>query len=429
MKKLLVLFVKGFPYNFSEPFLENEYPLYREYFDKVLMVTGCEKKEKPTRVVKDPTIEIITDHTLAKDIKFIIEALPAVLVDRMLYKELMALMKSGFSIRKLYDLLVVSFCGNHRAIQALKWIKQHPDYEVKAVYAYWLQIPAYAAVRVKQMTHKNLFTISRTHRFDLYSEIKGTGYLPFHKQMYDALDEVASISDDGKKYLESKYGRDTKVSIHHLGAVDKGIHNPEKERTPFCIVSCSRVIPVKRVHKIVDALAKLKDTPVCWTHIGGGAGLKELEEYAAKRLPSNITVTFYGTVTNTEVYEIYSEKPFHVFVNVSESEGVPVSIMEAMSFDVPIVATAVGGTPELIEEGQTGYLLSKDFSDDELADVLQTFIEMTNDEYRSFRKAVRAKFERDYNAIPNYRRFVEALTDGGKKKNEEDCYANNTCSG
>jgi len=416
MKKLLVLFAKGFPYNFSEPFLENEYPLYQEYFDKVLVVTGCEKTEKPTRIVNDPTLEFISDYTLAKDIKSIIESLPFVLADRMLYKELFNLIKKGFSIRKLYDLLVVAICGNHRAIQALRWIKQHPDYEIEAVYAYWLQIPAYAAVRLKQLARKEYFTISRTHRFDLYSEIRATGYLPFHKQMYHALDEVASISDDGKQYLESKYGCDTAVSIHHLGAVDKGIHNPEKERNPFCIVSCSRVIPVKRVHKIVDALAEIKETPVHWTHIGGGAGLKELEEYAVQQLPSNVSVTFCGIVTNTQVYEIYSKTPFHVFLNVSESEGVPVSIMEAMSFDVPVVATAVGGTPELIEDGKTGYLLAADFSSEELADILRTLIGMPNDKYQSFRKAARAKFERDYNAIPNYRKFVEVLAGRRMKK-------------
>lgn len=40
MKKLLVVFVKEFPYGVSEPFLELEYPLYGDYFDKVLIVTN-----------------------------------------------------------------------------------------------------------------------------------------------------------------------------------------------------------------------------------------------------------------------------------------------------------------------------------------------------------------------------------------------------
>lgn len=45
MKRAMILFAKGFPYNVSEPFLEKEYPKYGTYFDHVLVVTGC-KKEK-----------------------------------------------------------------------------------------------------------------------------------------------------------------------------------------------------------------------------------------------------------------------------------------------------------------------------------------------------------------------------------------------
>lgn len=413
MKKLLVLFAKGFPYNFSEPFLENEYPLYKDYFDKVLIITGCKRTEHPTRQVTDPTVEIISDYSLSKDIRSIIEALPLVLTDRMFYRELKALiLQHGFSIRKLYDLIVISICGNHRALQAQKWIKKHPEYEVQAIYSYWLQITAYAAIRLNRLEKKNYYTISRAHRFDLYSEISNTGYLPFHKQLYDELDEVASISEDGKCYLESKYGANTVVSIHHLGAVDKGIHNPRKERIPFCVVSCSRVIPVKRVHKIVDALSQITDRSIYWTHIGGGDGLADLEAYAAANLPDNVTTKFYGTVLNTQVYEIYSKQPFHVFVNVSESEGVPVSIMEAMSFDLPVIATAVGGSPELIQDGKSGYLLDKDFQLDELSELIRRLSDMCENEYTAFRDAARQKFEQDYNAIPNYLKFISTLTRG-----------------
>ena len=63
MKRVLVLFTLEFPYGVSEPFLENEYPLYKEYFDKVLLVTNRPKaagiRGRKTREVYDPAIEIL----------------------------------------------------------------------------------------------------------------------------------------------------------------------------------------------------------------------------------------------------------------------------------------------------------------------------------------------------------------------------------
>ena len=415
MKRLLILFAKGFPYNVSEPFLENEYPLYKEYYDKVLIITGCGKKEKPTRTVTDPTLEIICDYTLTKDLRSIIEALPHTLTDKMFYRELKSLLTSGkFTFRKLYDLMVVTLCANHRVMQAYRWLRKHPEYEVDVIYSYWMQITAYAAIRLNQKLKNKCYTISRVHRFDLYSEVSRTGYLPFHHQLFTRLDEIASISDDGKRYLENKYGVSDRITIHRLGALDQGSHNPVSSRDVFKIVSCARTVPVKRLDRIIDALCLITDRPISWTHLGGGKMLEELKQYAKEKLPSNITFHFAGTIPNTQVYQTYGEKPFHVFINVSESEGVPVSIMEAMSYDIPVIATAVGGTPELIEEGKNGYLLPADFTNEELAARIRQLMDMDEDEYSACRHNARKKFERDYNAIPNYRRFVENLANRRK---------------
>lgn len=410
-KRFLILFANSFPYNISEPFLENEYPLYREYFDKVLLVTACRRGEQPTRILNDPAIEVIQDYTLSKDPRSIMEALPWLLTDRLFYAGLKDLIfRDGLSPRRLYDLLVFSLCGNHRALQAHRWLKQHPEYQHAVLYSYWLHIPAYAAVRLNQKNKNRFFSISRAHGYDLYLERSQTGSRPFHKQLYHRLDEIASISAHGKQYLEALYGNMGKVSIHRLGAVDQGCHNPCIRRNPLRIVTCSRTIPLKRLDRLVDALALITDRPIHWTHLGGGESQESLERYAAEKLPSNVTVSFSGTIPNTQVYEIYKHQPFHVFVNVSETEGVPVAIMEAMSFDIPVIATAVGGTPELMEAEKNGWLLPKDFSDSELADRIRQFADMPEETYLGFRRAARSKFEREYNAAANYRKFLEKLS-------------------
>lgn len=417
MKKTLVIFMKGFPYNVSEPFVENEYPMYRKHYEKILIVTGCRKNEKPTRTVTDDRIDILLDHTLAKDVGSILRALPRLLTDKNFYREIKRLIKEKkFNLRRFYDLFVMCLCGNHRALLAEKWLKQHPDSEVDVIYSYWMNVTAYAAICLNERYFDGkCFTISRAHRFDLYEEKNQHGYLPLQGLIYRELGEVASISLDGKNYLEKKYGDLGKISIHHLGAVDREIRNPAADRTPLSLVSCSRVVSVKRVERILEALMQITDIPIEWTHIGGspyGEDLLEKLKVRAKELPENIRTEFTGTVSNTQVYDIYGSKPFHAFINVSQSEGVPVSIMEAMSFGIPVIATAVGGTAELIDEGKTGFLLDENFSDEDLIKYIRYLSECDGATYAGFRANARDKFEREYNAIPNYEMFVERLAGG-----------------
>lgn len=65
---------------------------------------------------------------------------------------------------------------------------------------------------------------------------------------------------------------------------------------------------------------------------------------------------------NQQVYDYYKSNKVDVFVNVSYSEGLPVSLMEASSFGIPVIATDVGGSAEIIDKEQkNGFLLDKDF--------------------------------------------------------------------
>ena len=72
----------------------------------------------------------------------------------------------------------------------------------------------------------------------------------------------------------------------------------------------------------------IPDRPIQWTHIGGGKGFNALQQQL-QQLPANLTVHLTGAITNREVIGHYLHHPVDIFVNVSASEGLPVSIMEA----------------------------------------------------------------------------------------------------
>lgn len=413
MKRLLILFANGFPYNISEPFLETEYPLYREYFDKVLISTACTRGEKPTRKLEDGFTEVLSDCTLSRDLRSVLEAVPHLLTDRKYYRELFQLLKAGELIPgRFYEITVTALCGNHRAYQAKKWLKNHPDYDQIVLYSYWMTIPAYGALKLKELLKEpEICVVSRCHGYDVYSERSKPKYLPFQEENVRHLDVVAPVSQNGMDYLNAKYEGLDNIRPQHLGVTNTATWNPDAERSPVRIVSCARVIPLKRLARIVDALALLDETEIHWTHIGDGEGLKKLISYATEKLSGkkNIHVQFLGSVPNTQVYQLYQKTPFHVFVNVSETEGVPVAIMEAMSFGIPVIATDVGGTAELVMDGESGYLMERDFADETLAAHIKALADQADEDYQKMRSNAKKTIQERFDAETNYRNFIEEV--------------------
>lgn len=410
MKQLLILLTNGFPYGTEESFLEAEYPLYRDYFDHVLISTACKRGEQPTRKLSKEAFDLLPDYTLSKDRRSFFEALPWLLTDKAFYHELWKLFLGGsFSLKKLHHLLAYALCGNHRARAIYRWLKAHSEYDELIWYSYWMHIPAYAGERLNRKLGKHCFAITRAHGGDLYLDRGVEGYQPFHEHLYRHLDEIAVISEHGRRYLTEHYGESSKVKVFRLGAVDCGVCNPYVGREVFHIVTCSRTVPLKRLDRLVDALCLLTDHPIHWTHLGDGETQEKLKNYAREKLPANVSVDYYGMVPNEEVYEVMGTQPFHVFVNVSSTEGIPVSIMEAMSFYIPIIATDVGGTAEIVDNGRSGILLPVDFSNDQLADAIRRFIAMPEEQYVQYRKNAREQYAQRYDATKNHREFLNHL--------------------
>ncbi len=109
--------------------------------------------------------------------------------------------------------------------------------------------------------------------------------------------------------------------------------------------------------------------PVKWSHIGDGDE-RSIIEQVLERVGDNVGVSLLGQLPHESVIDWLRENEVDVFVNVSTTEGVPVSIMEAFSFGIPVIATNVGGTREIVDDS-CGVLLSADFTSEELGEVLE----------------------------------------------------------
>ena len=152
----------------------------------------------------------------------------------------------------------------------------------------------------------------------------------------------------------------------------------------------------------------MKDISIEWTHFGDGELMDEIREYAGDKLGSNVKVSFAGNIANTELMERYAAKDFTVFLNASSSEGLPVSVMEAMSFGIPCIATDVGGTGEIVGDDH-GVLISKDATAGEIVEAIRAVYNMDEDDYQTLRHKARSFWKNHFDADQNYQEFFEEL--------------------
>jgi glycosyltransferase involved in cell wall biosynthesis len=95
-----------------------------------------------------------------------------------------------------------------------------------------------------------------------------------------------------------------------------------------------------------------------------------------------------------------------VFVMPSLSEGLSIALLEAMAARKAVIATSVGGNPELVRHGETGYLVSPENSAD-LGAALSTLLS-DPDKIRAFGQAGRTRVESDFSLTTMVSRY-EAL--------------------
>lgn len=121
-----------------------------------------------------------------------------------------------------------------------------------------------------------------------------------------------------------------------------------------------------------------------------------------------------GTLPNPAIMQHYREQPVDVFVNVSSTEGgAPVAIQEAISCGIPVVATSVGGNPEVVS-AKNGILLSPDPRPGEIAAALLKIRD--NPELAArMRTESRQLWQTSYNAEVNFRAFAERLKSIGER--------------
>lgn len=398
MKRKLIIVTKCFPYNLTEAFLESEIPYLKEYFDDIVFMPLLKGKVRPNF-----TGDIIDNSYADLYEKRSLYCLQTIL-SIAFYK---ALFVHG---KKIFNKAFLTACFKQQVHKRIlkKIINDSPSNFDKGtiVYSYWFNAPVYAFISLRDELKLCYKVICRAHRWDVYDE---HCEMPYRKYCIERIDKVFPISLDACKFFEKKYGYKEKYQLSRLGVARRNETAAKSVGSQFKILTISQTTKRKRIDLVLDIVERFaKENPtiaVEWIHFGTGNMQTELCNRVRDIKLPNLTILIKGYVPNTEVMSFISNNGADVFVNLSSSEGVPVSIMEAQSFGIPVIATNVGGSGEIVNE-RNGILLKASPTIDEAYEALKKVYASNYN-----RPAIKEDWEKCSCAETNFRQFVKQIED------------------
>jgi glycosyltransferase involved in cell wall biosynthesis len=227
-----------------------------------------------------------------------------------------------------------------------------------------------------------------------------------------------AVSADLKRHMVAEGFLERRVGVIHNG-IEVGARPTMADRArarqrlglsahEFVIGTVGRLDPVKHLSTLIDAHAGLRTTfpSLRLAIVGDGPERSALEELAGRYGTGN-SVKFLGH--RDDVRQLLPA--FDAYVNCSVHEGISLTILEAMAAALPIIATRVGGNPEIVVENETGMLILSRATDS-LVSVLAGLVP-DRERCRQMGEAGRKRVERHFDIrrmVDDYRREYERAT-------------------
>jgi glycosyltransferase involved in cell wall biosynthesis len=405
----VVLFTESYPYHRAaeQTFLDPEMAHLARAFARVVLVPaaiGGARSDLPANVEVDDSLASSGSargrwrrlaHALSPVLAGELATRPRVALDPNALRRLLAFLAQARSVREWLP----------RLLEARQIDTRHTVF-----YTYWQDIRT-MGIALAKSSRPELQLVSRAHGSDLYEERQRPPYLPCRRRLLAALDRLYLVSEHGREYLRRRHpGAASRLRVSRLGVRDPRVLTSPSSDGVFRIVSCAYVVEVKRLDRLAEALAMAArakpDQAFEWHHLGGGPLEEQLKAVAARAAPPNLRCHFLGNLSNAAVLAFYKERPVDLFANTSESEGLPVSIMEALSHGIPVLAPAVGGVPEIVDD-ETGVLLRAAPTTEEVAAGILRILEEGAPSGR--RRGARRRWETTCDADRNFAQFADEL--------------------
>lgn len=380
-----------------DPFMIQELPWLHDHFDRVLMVGNngvrtLSGKEETTFSTVQPLWGILLSFLM----------LPFC---RDMWREMRHMYRDGM-LTLVNALKLIAF--TQRGLKMHRWtetmIGATPDSQL-TLYSCWMSFDGFAAALSKKKHPRARFVV-RGHAFDIDTERNPLNPYLMKQCIADWADGIYLISRTAKgQYMEYMKGCVPGKKVHVLAMGSAGQPVASYREAPLYtqgvlrVVSCAKLIPIKQVPLLVEALSMWEGIPLCWTHIGGGDAEAEADMRALvdEKLShkENVICELLGTLDTQKIQQLYETRAFDVFINTSRKEGVPISIMEAMRFGTLTIAPAVGGIPELVTP-DVGWLYDPAMGAEGVLDALKQLASLGRHEAEIMRHNARERWNKQY---------------------------------
>ncbi len=295
------------------------------------------------------------------------------------------------------------------------------DRGIRHVHANFVWLEALAAGIVRDLIGTT-FTIN-PHAFGLF----GRDRVNVRRQLASAT-HVVTISEFHRSFITDLCPTlsASDVSVVHCG-VDTSLMSPRPDRpasAPPRILSVGRWVEKKGHEYLIEACAILRDRGLsfdCQIVLGDDDGCRHVQQLVDRHgLRSHVTLV--GALGQDEVLGRYRASEIFALACVvaadGDRDGIPVSLMEAMACELPVVTTGVAGIPELVQDGESGLLIPERDAP-ALADALECLIrlpELRTRLGRAGRRVVQAGFEAQQTAADMaqvFRRLTDTAEPAG----------------
>ena len=283
------------------------------------------------------------------------------------------------------------------------------------VYAYWNLEEALASILLEK--NYPIKTVIRTHSLDLYFDRVPERYLPFRRYTYFKSDLFTFISEQGMKYFFDTHkitpNLFPKAFVSRIGIKNNDVLY-KHDFSRLVILSNAWIRPLKRIDLLIQSLALINDISIDWIHVGDDYGTNNfphIKSLATELLDKkeNIDYQFMGRKNLDELFKVFAERKINLLINLSSTEGTPVSMMEALSFGVPIIGTAVGGVPEIVEDNKNGFLLPADANAVAVAEKIKFYFNLPIEKKQELSLNARKMWEERFNSDTNSQVLVKRL--------------------
>ena len=217
---------------------------------------------------------------------------------------------------------------------------------------------------------------------------------------------IITPSEHLKTFIE-KIDFDNKIFVINNGV---NIEQPNKvafENKILNLLVVSRLVSQKNIDSIIKAVKIMENEDIILNIVGDGSEINNLKHFV-EEYELEEKVNFIGKIESPKLNEYL--KDADIFIQASNYEGLPHSILEAINYEIPILSTEVGGCSVLLNKGERGYIISMPISEIGIAEGIRTIINNKN-EAKSKVKLAKKYLNEEYNFNTNAEIYHQTINE------------------